>query len=205
MRGTGASRGHAEEGWPALRDRLGLAREPRSYALVTLHRPSNVDRHDSLRALVSVLGQIGRDLPVLFAVHPRTRQRLAEFGLEPRAGQLRLLDPLGYLDFLALQRHATVVITDSGGIQEETTFLQVPCLTVRENTERPITVTVGTNRLVGQDPRRLYREVRNVLAGDVQRGQAPPLWDGRAGERIAALLTGHYSVPSSSPSRLSCG
>jgi UDP-N-acetylglucosamine 2-epimerase (non-hydrolysing) len=195
----------AEEGWPALREGLGLAQEPRRYALVTLHRPSNVDRPDSLRALVSALSQIGRDLPVLFAVHPRTRQRLAEFGLEPRAGQLRLLDPLGYLDFLALQRHATVVITDSGGIQEETTFLQVPCLTVRENTERPITLTAGTNRLVGQDQRRLYREVRSVLAGDVQRGQAPPLWDGRAGERIAAVLTGHYSVPSSSPSRLSCG
>jgi UDP-N-acetylglucosamine 2-epimerase (non-hydrolysing) len=179
----------AEEGWPILRDRLELQEGARSFALVTLHRPSNVDQPESLRALVEVLGRIGHEVPVLFAVHPRTRQRLAEFGLGATNGRVRMLDPLGYLDFLALQRHAAVVITDSGGIQEETTFLHVPCLTVRENTERPITLTLGTNCLVGQDPRRLYQEVRNLLRGEHRRGQVPPLWDGRAGDRIAAVLT----------------
>jgi UDP-N-acetylglucosamine 2-epimerase (non-hydrolysing) len=179
----------AEQGWPALRDQLDLGREKRGYALVTLHRPSNVDGRDSLAALSDVLGRIGQEIPVLFAVHPRTRQRMAQFGLKPLAGRVRMLDPLGYLDFLALQGHAAVVITDSGGIQEETTFLQVPCLTVRDNTERPITVSMGTNRLVGRDPRRLYREVQRVLGGEPCKGQVPPLWDGRAGERIAAILT----------------
>jgi UDP-N-acetylglucosamine 2-epimerase (non-hydrolysing) len=179
----------AESGWPALRQRLELEHEKRGYALVTLHRPSNVDQEDSLAALTDVLDRIGRDLRVLFAVHPRTRQRMASFGLKPASAQVRLIDPVGYLDFLALQKHAAVVITDSGGIQEETTFLQVPCFTVRENTERPITVTQGTNRLVGRDPSRLYREVQRVLAGETRRGKVPPLWDGQAGERIAAVLT----------------
>jgi UDP-N-acetylglucosamine 2-epimerase (non-hydrolysing) len=179
----------ADAGWPDLRQRLNLQKAERGFALVTLHRPSNVDQNDSLTALVNVLDRIGRDIRVLFAVHPRTRQRMASFGLKPASEQVQLVDPLGYLDFLALQKHAAVVITDSGGIQEETTFLQVPCLTVRENTERPITITQGTNRLVGRDPSRLYREVQRVLAGEVRRGKVPPLWDGRAGERIAAVLT----------------
>ena len=179
----------AEEGWPSLRERLELVDGDRRYVLVTLHRPSNVDQPKALADLIEVLGRIGKQLPVLFAVHPRTRQRIVEFGLEAPSGGVRMLDPLGYLDFLALQRHAAVVITDSGGIQEETTFLHVPCLTVRENTERPITVTLGTNRLVGQDPRRLYQEVQNVLENGTGCGQVPPLWDGRAGERIAAVLT----------------
>jgi UDP-N-acetylglucosamine 2-epimerase (non-hydrolysing) len=179
----------AESGWPALRQRLELEHENRGYALVTMHRPSNVDQEDSLAALTDVLDRIGRDVSVLFAVHPRTRQRMASFGLKPASAQVRLIDPVGYLDFLALQKHAAVVITDSGGIQEETTFLEVPCLTVRENTERPITVTQGTNRLVGRDPSRLYREVQRVLAGETRRGKVPPLWDGQTGERIAAVLT----------------
>jgi UDP-N-acetylglucosamine 2-epimerase (non-hydrolysing) len=179
----------AEAGWPDLCQRLNLHKTERGFALVTLHRPSNVDQNDSLTALVDVLDRIGRDIRVLFAVHPRTRQRMASFGLKPASEQVQLVDPLGYLDFLALQKHAAVVITDSGGIQEETTFLQVPCLTVRENTERPITISQGTNRLVGKDPSRLYREVQRVLAGEVRRGKVPPLWDGRAGERIAAVLT----------------
>src|SRR5262249_47488077 len=179
----------AEAGWTDLRQRLNLQQAERGFALVTLHRPSNVDQNDSLTALVDVLDRIGRDIRVLFAVHPRTRQRMASFGLKPASEQVQLVDPLGYLDFLALQKHAAVVITDSGGIQEETTFLQVPCLTVRENTERPITITQGTNRLVGRDPSRLYREVQRVLAGEVRRGKVPPLWDGRAGQPIAGGLT----------------
>lgn len=155
------------------------------YALVTLHRPSNVDDPGTLAAIVDALAAISRELPVVFPVHPRTRARLKNL---PAAEGLRLLEPLGYLDFLALQHHAAVVITDSGGIQEETTFLGVPCLTVRENTERPITVTLGTNTLVGRDMARLHDEVARVLSGAAPRGVCPPLWDGRAGERIAAIL-----------------
>lgn len=156
------------------------------YALVTLHRPSNVDDPDELARIVAALAEIGRELPVAFPVHPRTRARLRAL---PAAEGLRLLEPQGYLDFLALQRHAALVITDSGGIQEETTYLGVPCLTVRENTERPITVSVGTNTLVGRDMGRLRDEVARILGGTARRGAAPPLWDGRAGERIADVLT----------------
>lgn len=156
------------------------------YALVTLHRPSNVDDPDELARIVAALAEIGRELPVAFPVHPRTRARLRAL---PAAEGLRLLEPQGYLDFLALQRHAALVITDSGGIQEETTYLGVPCLTVRENTERPITVSVGTNTLVGRDMGRLRDEVARILGGTARRGAVPPLWDGRAGERIADVLT----------------
>lgn len=155
------------------------------YALVTLHRPSNVDDPAVLETIVQTLAAISRELPVLFPVHPRTRARLQGV---PSADGLRLLEPLGYLDFLALQRHATVVITDSGGIQEETTFLGVPCLTLRENTERPITVSVGTNTLIGRDMGRLQDEVERILRGETRPGAPPPLWDGRAGQRIAAIL-----------------
>jgi UDP-N-acetylglucosamine 2-epimerase (non-hydrolysing) len=155
------------------------------YALVTLHRPSNVDDPTSLAQIVETLSAIARELPVLFPVHPRTRARLAGM---PIADGLHLLEPLGYLDFLALQRHATVVLTDSGGVQEETTFLGVPCLTLRENTERPVTVSMGTNRLVGRDMGLLRDEVARILGGDGRQGVVPPLWDGHAGERIAAIL-----------------
>jgi UDP-N-acetylglucosamine 2-epimerase (non-hydrolysing) len=123
-------------------------------------------------------------------VHPRTRRRIADLGLSLGGDSLHLLDPLGYLDFLALQRHATVAITDSGGIQEETTYLGVPCLTVRENTERPVTVELGTNTLVGRDMGRLREEVSRVLGGAYKGGQIPPLWDGLAGERIADIIVG---------------
>jgi UDP-N-acetylglucosamine 2-epimerase (non-hydrolysing) len=160
------------------------------YALVTLHRPSNVDEPATLTAIVSALAQISRELPVIFPVHPRTRKRIADLGLSLGGDGLHLLDPLGYLDFLALQRHASVVITDSGGIQEETTYLGVPCLTVRENTERPVTVEVGTNTLVGRDMGRLREAVASVLGGAYKRGQIPPLWDGLAGERIADIIVG---------------
>jgi UDP-N-acetylglucosamine 2-epimerase (non-hydrolysing) len=122
----------------------------------------------------------------VFPAHPRTRQRIAEFGLN--AQQLQVLDPLPYVDFLALQSRATVVITDSGGIQEETTFLGIPCLTLRENTERPITVSLGTNVLVGRDPEKFRTELARILAGKGKKGTAPPLWDGNAGERIAAVI-----------------
>jgi len=162
---------------------------PDRFALVTLHRPSNVDDPAMLPRLVAALQQIAERLDVLFPIHPRTRRKLDEFGLEvPAAARLRLMEPLGYLEFLALQRRAAVVITDSGGIQEETTFLGVPCLTLRANTERPITLTLGTNTLVGQNPERLIAEVDRILGGQAKRGQIPPLWDGRAGERIAEVI-----------------
>lgn len=159
---------------------------PERYALVTLHRPANVDDSPTLKRLLQSLLEVNRDLAVIFPAHPRTRQRISDFGLN--AEQLRVLDPLSYVDFLGLQSRATVVITDSGGIQEETTYLGVPCLTLRENTERPVTVTCGTNVLVGRDPDKLRSEVSRVLAGQAKKGTIPPLWDGHAGERIAAVL-----------------
>jgi UDP-N-acetylglucosamine 2-epimerase (non-hydrolysing) len=163
---------------------------PERYILVTLHRPSNVDDLDWLTRMVQVLSESGAETPVIFPVHPRTRQRLAETGWNPPAGdRLRLLEPLPYITFLGLQTRAALVVTDSGGVQEETTFLGVPCLTVRENTERPITVECGTNVLVGRDLGRLRTEIARVVAGKTKRGQVPPLWDGRAAERIADILT----------------
>lgn len=159
---------------------------PRRYALVTLHRPANVDESVTLKGILESLLEVNRDLTVIFPAHPRTRQRIAEFGLS--SGQLLLLDPLPYVDFLALQTRATVVITDSGGIQEETTYLNIPCLTLRENTERPITVSMGTNVLVGCDRVKLATELSNVLDGKAKKGTIPPLWDGKAGERIAAIV-----------------
>jgi UDP-N-acetylglucosamine 2-epimerase (non-hydrolysing) len=158
---------------------------PERYALVTMHRPSNVDDPAFLQDLLDTLRDLSRDLPVIFPVHPRTRQRIAT--LSPSEGihsRLQLTDPLSYLEFLSLQAKATVVITDSGGIQEETTFLHIPCITVRENTERPITVTLGTNVLVGRDMRRLREEVGKILEGRHLRGEVPPLWDGKTSLRI---------------------
>lgn len=174
----------AEAGWEALKARLELNGD---YGLVTLHRPSNVDDPKMLRELLEALSEISRELPLLFPIHPRTRARMKEYGLS-NADTLKLTEPLGYLDFLALQRYATVVITDSGGIQEETTYLGTACLTLRENTERPVTVTTGTNKLIGHDLNRLRHEVSLVCAGQGKKGSNPPLWDGKAGERIAALL-----------------
>jgi UDP-N-acetylglucosamine 2-epimerase (non-hydrolysing) len=161
---------------------------PQHYAVVTLHRPANVDDSNRLRGILQSLLDVSRDLAVVFPAHPRTQQRIKEFGLN--AAQLQVLNPLPYVDFLALQSHATVVITDSGGIQEETTYLGIPCLTMRENTERPITVSLGTNCLVGCNPDKLRSELAQILAGKGKKGTVPPLWDGRAGERIAALLAG---------------
>ena len=158
------------------------------YALATLHRPSNVDDPAALGRLLWALTEVAAQIPVVFPIHPRTRARL------PRSGQdapgLRLVEPLGYLDFLALIADAKLVMTDSGGIQEETTALGVPCLTLRENTERPVTVEVGTNQLVGTDPAKAVAAAREVLAGRARRGRIPELWDGRAAERVAEVLVG---------------
>ena len=163
---------------------------PSRYVLVTLHRPSNVDQTDWLGNMLQQLSEISAELPVCFPVHPRTRERLREIGVNGHNHSLRLMDPLPYLDFLALQTRATAVITDSGGIQEETTYLGVPCLTVRENTERPVTATMGTNILVGRSIPRVRDEVQKILRGETKQGTIPPLWDGHAAERIASILAG---------------
>jgi UDP-N-acetylglucosamine 2-epimerase (non-hydrolysing) len=147
-----------------------------------------VDEAGGFRQIVKGLATLAREIPLLFPVHPRTRLRLGELGLAGLPPNLFLTEPVGYLDFLALQRHAALVITDSGGIQEETTFLHVPCLTMRENTERPITVTLGTNILVGQDVARMQSEAKEILAKGGKEGTIPPLWDGRASNRIADAL-----------------
>jgi UDP-N-acetylglucosamine 2-epimerase (non-hydrolysing) len=173
----------SREHWHPLQTKFNLER----YALVTLHRPSNVDDPQALSGLLNALGRAGQDLQLIFPVHPRTRKRLVAEGLVVPP-QVHLLDPLGYLDFLALQCHAAMVITDSGGIQEETTYLGIPCLTLRENTERPVTVSIGTNMLIGRDMDRLQDEVERILSGKGKRGRRPPLWDGHAAERIAAIL-----------------
>ncbi len=166
---------------------------PERYALVTLHRPSNVDDISWFPSLLKLLEDVAEEIPVLFPVHPRTRQRIQELGFaggDRRCG-LHLLEPAPYLGFLGLQSRAQVVITDSGGVQEETTYLGIPCLTVRDNTERPITVDLGTNVLVGRDTKRIRTEVEAVLAGRAKPGTIPPHWDGRASERIAAVISGN--------------
>ncbi|MFN2597745.1 MAG: non-hydrolyzing UDP-N-acetylglucosamine 2-epimerase [Pyrinomonadaceae bacterium] len=171
-----------------VREDLGVKGEP--YAVVTLHRPSNVDERATLARILAALERIGERLPVIFPIHPRTRARLDEFGLaddvRAAAPRLRLTEPLGYLDFLRLMSGARLVLTDSGGLQEETTALNIPCLTLRENTERPITVELGTNRVVGTDADRIVREAFASL--DVRRESAPPLWDGQAADRILNAL-----------------
>jgi UDP-N-acetylglucosamine 2-epimerase (non-hydrolysing) len=170
------------------------------YALVTLHRPSNVDDLPWLRELLVTLGELSHNLSVIFPVHPRTRQRMEALGQSVTGnGRLRLLEPLPYLDFLALQRRASMVITDSGGIQEETTYLNVPCLTVRENTERPVTITHGTNRLVGRNLKNLRQAAQSLLSeasiGAVYSHKCCiQLWDGHAAERIVEVITRSYGL-----------
>jgi UDP-N-acetylglucosamine 2-epimerase (non-hydrolysing) len=168
-----------------------LGVEPGQYGLLTLHRPSNVDDPGVLAGLIEVLGAIQRQLPVVFPLHPRTRKRIDEFGFGARVAALRglrLCEPLGYLEFLGLTADAKLVLTDSGGLQEETTALGIPCLTLRENTERPITVSEGTNTLVGVDPARIVEEATRALSGRGKTGRIPALWDGKASERIAEVL-----------------
>lgn len=169
---------------PAEISALGL--EPGSYLLVTLHRPANVDDPARLRRTLEALGSL--ELPVVFPMHPRTRRVAEDAGLTPLLEGIRVLPPAGYLAFLRLQTHARLVLTDSGGIQEETTVLGVPCLTFRDNTERPVTITHGTNRLIGTDPERIVREVRITLDAGPPPRLVPPLWDGRASERIVDVL-----------------
>lgn len=169
--------------------RLGVT--PGGYAVLTLHRPSNVDDPRVLGGLLDALDAIQRELPVVFPVHPRTRKRFTEFGVDGRIaamGGLRLCEPLGYLEFLGLTSQARLVLTDSGGLQEETTALGIPCLTIRENTERPVTISEGTNTLVGTSTTRILEAAWAALAGQGKAGRVPALWDGKASERIAQVF-----------------
>ncbi len=168
---------------------LGLKHEP--YGVVTIHRPSNVDSADMLKVVTEYIGRIGARIPLVFPIHPRTRSNLDRFGLSDSFAQnksILLTEPLGYLEFLNLLIHATLVLTDSGGIQEETTFLGVPCITLRNNTERPATVSLGTNHLVGKNPDKIIEIVDDILSGRGKKGKIPPLWDGNAGKRIVDIL-----------------
>jgi UDP-N-acetylglucosamine 2-epimerase (non-hydrolysing) len=165
----------------------GLHLEPGEYGVVTLHRPSNVDDAGTLSALLATLDQVARQLPLVFPVHPRTKARLDAAASALTRSRWRIIEPVGYLDFLRLLSCARVVLTDSGGIQEETTVLGVPCLTLRDNTERPVTVEEGTNQLVGVNPDAILGGFRRVMEGKVE-GRTPRFWDGQAAERIAHHL-----------------
>jgi UDP-N-acetylglucosamine 2-epimerase (non-hydrolysing) len=177
-------RAHAP--WPRVRETLGL--EDRGFAVLTLHRPANVDDPARLLTLLERLRIVSARMPVIFPIHPRTAKRLEDHRLGDAAAGLRLIAPLGYLDFLALMDHAGCVLTDSGGIQEETTVLGVPCFTVRDNTERPVTIERGTNTMVGADARDLPAAFEDFRATGGKRGRTPDLWDGHAGERVAQVL-----------------
>jgi UDP-N-acetylglucosamine 2-epimerase (non-hydrolysing) len=167
-----------------------LVDHPRGYGVVTLHRPSNVDERGALRELLDILAEVSSRLPLVFALHPRTRSNIERFELRSLVDPARmvLLPPQGYLEMLGLLSRATLVLTDSGGLQEETTALGVPCLTLRANTERPITVEQGTNTLVGRDRRAILEAFDEILEGRGKRGRTPELWDGHAAPRIAADL-----------------
>jgi len=170
-------------------DDLGV--KPGCYAVLTLHRPSNVDNSVVFGNLLDAFDEIQKEIPIIFPIHPRTRQRLLDGICGERVSQMKKLiqiDPLGYLEFLKLMNHAKLVLTDSGGIQEETTILGVPCLTLRENTERPVTCEMGTNRLVGTNPREIMNAFEKINKGGLPSGQVPDLWDGKAAQRVVSII-----------------
>jgi len=169
--------------------------ESSKYILVTFHRPSNVDNSKSLTSLVTFLNNLADKKKVVFPIHPRTRLNLEEFNLKQSVHtDILLSEPIGYFDFLALAKDAELIITDSGGIQEESTYLGVQCITVRDNTERPVTVYVGTNQLIGTDFQKVEETAMSVLDGNIKKGKIPELWDGKAGERIVGGVRGQEEV-----------
>jgi UDP-N-acetylglucosamine 2-epimerase (non-hydrolysing) len=170
-----------------MRSRLAL--QPKHYAVATFHRPSNVDTKESAAKVVGALRLVAEHFPVVLPIHPRTRESFDKFGFLKELAALHglhLVEPMGYFDFIGLVRESRVVVTDSGGIQEETTYLGVPCLTMRENSERPSTISLGTNLLIGSDHAKLRAELENISAGRFKKGSVPPLWDGKSAERIVA-------------------
>ncbi len=186
---TSASRlSTADSGLATPDSRLSTA----DYIVMTMHRPANVDTKEGLESILELIELSSKDTKIIFPIHPRTRAHMEKFGLAERLDQaqnLIMTEPLGYLEFIQLMSNATAILTDSGGIQEETTYLGVPCLTFRDSTERPITVTLGTNQLLSDlDPKKTYAALQEILAGKVKKGSIPPLWDGKAAERIAAQL-----------------
>lgn len=159
---------------------------------MTLHRPSNVDNEESLGRVVRILDKLQQRLQVIFPIHPRSLKMIEKFGYKEKIdsmSRLKLTDPVGYVDFLSLMSQAKAVISDSGGLQEESTFLGVPCLTMRENTERPVTIDVGSNTLVGLDEEKIYACIDKIMVGTYKKGAIPELWDGKAAERIVGILT----------------
>ena len=167
--------------------------QKQQYAVLTLHRPSNVDDQNQLAKLMRTFHELSRKLLLVFPIHPRTRENIKKFHLSAYLANVRAVDSLVYSDFLSLMQNAKLVLTDSGGVQEETTYLRVPCLTVRENTERPVTVHLGTNRVVGTDPTSITRSFAAVLRGNVKHGTVPPLWDGKAAARIVKIALRQYN------------
>jgi len=166
------------------------------FAVLTIHRPSNVDDVKTFSRILDALEIIQKDVPVIFPIHPRTRKNLSAMGLQTRVEGLKnfhLLDPIGYLDFLRLTSNAKLVLTDSGGIQEETTVLKIPCITLRENTERPVTADIGSNQIVGTDTEKILEAYRNVMSGKWRDSQVPPLWDGNAAKRIVKIMQQTFS------------
>ena len=173
-------------------ERMGLKKE--AYILATFHRPTNVDNPANLAELLKSLSRLAEKRPLVFPVHPRTRKNIQTFGISTQLHpNLLLTDPMGYLEFLSLMRYAELVITDSGGIQEETTYMGVQCITVRKNTERPVTIDVGTNHLVGTDLDRVERAALDILAGIKKPGRIPELWDGKTAKRIAEIIVERFT------------
>jgi UDP-N-acetylglucosamine 2-epimerase (non-hydrolysing) len=173
---------------------LGL--EPHSYVLMTMHRPANVDTEEGLRSILKIIEDTSVYKQVLFPIHPRTRTNIERFGLSSQLESIQnltLMEPQGYLEFLNLMENAAIIVTDSGGIQEETTYLQVPCLTFRNSTERPVTVDLGTNQLLADlNPETVHQKVVEILQGKAKQGVIPPLWDGQAAGRIAEIIAEKY-------------
>jgi len=164
----------------------------RGYSLATIHRPANVDNPENLQKILTAFHEIQKSIKIIFPIHPRTRKMIQTFGFQNQVDQmqnLKLIDPVGYFDFVKLMEKSRFVLTDSGGIQEETTFLKIPCLTLRENTERPVTIEIGSNMLVGMNPAIIIQQGQQIIAGKWKNSQIPELWDGHAAERIIQILT----------------